>query len=721
MGTILAYIFASAICLGVLLSVYKITLAEKKQPGFNRAVLLAILAASFVIPFIWDVAKVNPVATEAEAVMPESMVVSGDDISAESEPTEYSIPVDAPETADPVAVTAPTDYSDIPAETVVAENPLPVAEDGRHSPAWLGIIVLLWCIGSLVALAYTLVSLAMGFVALARGKKVMVNGARCVLVEGRQDTPYAFWGHIFLSDGDMDEKSEMVMLHELSHLRHRHGVDLLIARSVTILQWWNPFAWMLLVELHAVHEYQADGDVLSENGVDEKRYQYLLVERAAARSGMSLANGFAHNRLKKRLLMMKRGMAGGEGRLKAAWLVPGSLLALAILAMPMIGEASDSLIDLTYMAEKLDEGIKRFKGEAPEEIHHSDRNDNSALAESGYGDGYAEADDEAENVDVSVEPVVVSHNYVDRRGDSVRVVTKTTLNVKANPVKVTGLSAKNFGTTRKASTEYGNMSSDYSVTLADAQRRYEQAMSEYEARMAAYQREYESKVKEYDKAFKDVEKRYKKENKRLKGKETERERMRREKAYVDECKALQEASVAAQSEFAGKQTKLADELYIFELGSEYAELAKREYEQAQRQREQALAQAQKQREQALAQAEKHREQAQRQREQALAQAQKQREQAQKQREQAQRQREQAQKQREQALAQAQKERRQALAEAHKAEEEARIAIKQAQEEIRLAQESANAEHQKALAEARKALEKAEKSLKKREKARKNRE
>lgn len=710
MGTILAYIFASAICLAVLLSVYKITLAEKKQPGFNRAVLLAILAASFVIPFIWDVAKVNPVAAEAEAVMPETMVVSGDDVGAESEPAEYSIPVDAPETADPVAVTAPADYSDIPAETVVAENPLPVAEDGRHSPAWLGIIVLLWCIGSLVALAYTLVSLARGFVALARGKKVMVNGARCVLVEGRQDTPYAFWGHIFLSDGDMDEKSEMVMLHELSHLRHRHGVDLLIARSVTILQWWNPFAWMLLVELHAVHEYQADGDVLLENGVDEKRYQYLLVERAAARSGMSLANGFAHNRLKKRLLMMKRGMAGGEGRLKAAWLVPGSLLALAILAMPMIGEASDSLIDLTYMAEKLDEGIKKFKGESPEEIHHSDRNDNSALAESGYGDGYAEADDEAENVDVSVEPVVVSHNYVDRRGDSVRVVTKTTLNVKANPVKVTGLSAKNFGTTRKASTEYGNMSSDYSVTLADAQRRYEQAMSEYEAKMAAYQREYESKVKEYDKAFKDVEKRYKKENKRLKGKETERERMRREKAYVDECKALQEASVAAQSEFAGKQTKLADELYIFELGSEYAELAKREYEQAQRQREQALAQA-----------EKHREQAQRQREQALAQAQKQREQAQRQREQAQRQRDQAQKQREQALAQAQKERRQALAEAHKAEEEARIAIKQAQEEIRLAQESANAEHQKALAEARKALEKAEKSLKKREKARKNRE
>lgn len=679
MGTILAYIFASAICLGVLLSVYKITLAEKKQPGFNRAVLLAILAASFVIPFIWDVAKVNPVAAEAEAVMPETMVVSGDDVGAESEPAEYSIPVDAPETAEPVAIAAPADYSDTLAETVVAGNPLPVVEEGRHSPAWLGIIVLLWCIGSLVALAYTLVSLARGFVALARGKKVMVNGARCVLVEGRQDTPYAFWGHIFLSDGYMDEKSEMVMLHELSHLRHRHGVDLLIARSVTILQWWNPFAWMLLVELHAVHEYQADGDVLLENGVDEKRYQYLLVERAAARSGMSLANGFAHNRLKKRLLMMKRGMAGGEERLKAAWLVPGSLLALAILAMPMIGEASDSLIDLTYMAEKLDEGIKKFKGESPEEIHHSDRNDNSALAESGYGDGYAEADDEAENVDVSVEPVVVSHNYVDRRGDSVRVVTKTTLNVKANPVKVTGLSAKNFGTTRKASTEYGNMSSDYSVTLADAQRRYEQAMSEYEAKMAAYQREYESKVKEYDKAFKDVEKRYNKENKRLKGKETERERMRREKAYVDECKALQEASVAAQSEFAGKQTKLADELYIFELGREYAELAKREYEQAQRQREQALAQAQKQREQALAQAEKHREQAQKQREQALAQAQK---------------------EQKRTLAQAQKERRQALAEVHKAEEEARIAIKQAQEEIRLAQESANAEHQKALAEAR---------------------
>jgi beta-lactamase regulating signal transducer with metallopeptidase domain len=48
-----------------------------------------------------------------------------------------------------------------------------------------------------------------------------------------------------------------------------HSWDLLLVDLLGCLQWFNPAMWLLRVELRAVHEYEADEQVL-RCGVDAK-------------------------------------------------------------------------------------------------------------------------------------------------------------------------------------------------------------------------------------------------------------------------------------------------------------------------------------------------------------------------------------------------------------------------------------------------------------------
>ena len=61
--------------------------------------------------------------------------------------------------------------------------------------------------------------------------------------------------------------------------------------------------WLWQKELRDLHEYQADHGVIS-CGIDVKTYQLLLVEKAVGTRLYSMACGFDHCSLKKRITMM---------------------------------------------------------------------------------------------------------------------------------------------------------------------------------------------------------------------------------------------------------------------------------------------------------------------------------------------------------------------------------------------------------------------------------
>ena len=283
MGLLAAYSIKSAILLSLLMAIYMLTLGRQKAPTMRRAVLLCICIASLLLPAFYI------------------FRLHGDNIERNA------------------AITSP-----LPTLTV----------SEIYTPIIFKAIAGIISVGMCVATAASIIGIAR--ILSLRTRTVYMKGHKLKIMTEGNSSPFCFCGSIYLSEKDYSQLPEMILTHENSHIRHRHFIDLLIGRILLIMQWWNPLAWLFVREVKQVHEYQADNDVL-DTGYDAKEYQYLLLNRAIGDTGYSLASGFKHSELKKRLNMINR---ENSGRRKSAALImvfAATLTSYALSASPLVG------------------------------------------------------------------------------------------------------------------------------------------------------------------------------------------------------------------------------------------------------------------------------------------------------------------------------------------------------------------------------------------------
>ncbi|MCF0070171.1 M56 family metallopeptidase [Dyadobacter sp. CY261] len=118
-------------------------------------------------------------------------------------------------------------------------------------------------------------------------------------------SPFSFWNSIFYNPHlhQPDELQDMI-LHEYIHVRQWHSVDVIWSEILCIVNWFNPFAWLIRSAIRQNLEYIADQKVL-ENHSDTKAYQYLLL-KAAVGPEFSIVNQFGYHSLKQRIIMMNK-------------------------------------------------------------------------------------------------------------------------------------------------------------------------------------------------------------------------------------------------------------------------------------------------------------------------------------------------------------------------------------------------------------------------------
>ncbi|MDO5105789.1 M56 family metallopeptidase [Capnocytophaga sp.] len=157
--------------------------------------------------------------------------------------------------------------------------------------------------------------------------KQIYQGAYLVFLN-EECAPHSFWNYIFINKEDAYE--EKILLHELTHVRQKHTLDLLFVEFLKIVFWFHPMVYLFGKAIRINHEFSADACVVAKytNIAD---YQMLILRKAASAS-MPIYNYFNFYNTKKRLIMLQTKVNHFRNLCKVALLIPISILFLVVFA-----------------------------------------------------------------------------------------------------------------------------------------------------------------------------------------------------------------------------------------------------------------------------------------------------------------------------------------------------------------------------------------------------
>ncbi|WP_276479997.1 M56 family metallopeptidase [Paraflavitalea pollutisoli] len=125
-----------------------------------------------------------------------------------------------------------------------------------------------------------------------------------------------------------DNELREIIRHEFIHIKQRHSIDLWWTEVLCMLNWFNPFAWLIRKAIRQNLEYIADHQVL-QSGLDRKQYQLLLLKVTGV-APFSFTSHFNFSSLKKRIVMMNKNKTAQVHLVRFLFIVP--LLAVVLLA-----------------------------------------------------------------------------------------------------------------------------------------------------------------------------------------------------------------------------------------------------------------------------------------------------------------------------------------------------------------------------------------------------
>jgi len=288
MNTLLIYMIKTTAYSAAFYMVYHLLLSPDTQHSRNRAYLLVSMIASAVLPFL---------------------------VIRTSEPIDFQV----------FGKTLPEILISAEANIVVARENFTLAN----------ILPVLYLAGILFFLSRSLATLL-------RIAKLTRDENRSKIIRQRRLGTAGFsvlkW---IVIDADLaDDEAREIIRHEQLHINKRHYLDLLILELLVILQWYNPFIYLLGKALREVHEFQADMECTS-SGISTSDYQNLILSQVFGVNLIGLSSNFSGKTLiKKRIMMMTKKRSGKLANLKIFMVIP--VIATLLLAFSSCRDKSDA-------------------------------------------------------------------------------------------------------------------------------------------------------------------------------------------------------------------------------------------------------------------------------------------------------------------------------------------------------------------------------------------
>ena len=265
----LLYILKFSACLAVLLLFYKLFLERENMHVFKRFYLLGALAFSLIVPQL--------VFTEYLALEPVPEVVM--------EPTTDTVVQPMVQSTDVIGV-PPALETDI-----------------------VDIAPLLWGIYFLGLIFFGLnfiKNLVQVYQRIKNNPKERKDPFVRVLLR-ETFPPHTFFNYIFLNRVKLESNKipQEVLLHEETHAKQKHSLDVLFIELLQVAMWFNPLVYFARKSIKLNHEFLADSEVLKK-GMDSSTYQNTLLSFMVPKNqNQPLANAINYSSIKKRFTVMK--------------------------------------------------------------------------------------------------------------------------------------------------------------------------------------------------------------------------------------------------------------------------------------------------------------------------------------------------------------------------------------------------------------------------------
>ncbi|MDD2514981.1 MAG: M56 family metallopeptidase [Proteiniphilum sp.] len=292
MESLLYYLLRASISMALLYGFYKLFLGKNTFHAINRFVLIAIALLTVLLPlcrfnFIPDLGRVT--------------------ISDHSS----------------------WDLSDIP----VSEFSSMTATQQLFP--WRELLFVVFVVGFLIALVRYLIGFFQIIGIIRNSHKEKLNDGSTLCLSVKDIAPFSWMNYVVLYGKGVPEENRTIIQHEQAHIHLKHSFDMLFIDLFTSFFWFNPFSWLLRREIHSVHEYQADAQVLNE-GVEIKQYQLLLIRKSVGEQKFALANNFRQRDLHKRIQMMMKQKSDKQTKWSYVAVLPLLFLVMVALSVPKL-------------------------------------------------------------------------------------------------------------------------------------------------------------------------------------------------------------------------------------------------------------------------------------------------------------------------------------------------------------------------------------------------
>ncbi|SDS23574.1 M56 family metallopeptidase [Winogradskyella sediminis] len=318
------YILKFSACLGVFWLVYVFFLERQNMHRFKRFYLLATLILALVIPTLTITEYVEP-------------FVTGFETAPEYFPIELAIE-----------------------EVTIEEVP------------FFNLETILWLIYGLGVLVFTsrfIINLIRMQRRISKNENIKTRSFIYVLLQ-ENTIPHSFFRYIFFNKTRYASNNipKEVLLHEETHSKQLHSLDIIILELLQIAFWFHPLIYILKHHVKLNHEFLADQAVLKQ-GVNTKTYQNILLQFSSNTQDYQFSSAINYSSIKKRFTVMKT-----QTSKTRVWL--STLLVLPIIAVLFYSFAEKEYVEKEESS--IIEHVEHIKDELKivEElpIHYVDQN-----------------------------------------------------------------------------------------------------------------------------------------------------------------------------------------------------------------------------------------------------------------------------------------------------------------------------------------------------------